>query len=67
MNIITFRLHTQFNSIFPVVKIISEWLLLRAALYSLAGMRGMFRCVEERMRAKRGKGEERDDGGDTGG
>jgi len=45
MNIITFRLHTQFNSIFPVVKIISEWLLLRA-VFSLA-RRGCSPCREE--------------------
>lgn len=48
MNIITFRLHTQFNSIFPVVKIISEWLLLRA-IFSLA--RGGLLAVSVRGRA----------------
>ena len=60
MNIITFRVHTQFNSIFPVVKIISEWL----ASFSLgsstergnSGDRGVVLKEARKVDANRGAG-----------
>lgn len=74
MNIITFRLYAQFNSIFPVVKIISEWLLFRT-VFSLVceagrggrrgGKEGYSACWEEDASGKVPRVV--DDGGDTGG
>lgn len=58
MNIITFRLHTQFNSIFPVVKIISEWLPLRAVFLL---------CSTRLLAASRGEVPEGEGGGGRGG